>query len=204
MVTNEVKKSAFAVIAATLEKYGPDFDFGKLRAAEFPNVPASTWYRWVAKIRATGIPVRAAVAAMKARKRKTSEKQMQEIERKAISFLPTAVSPGDVTQQSIIDVTKKINDCMAHADAVLALCLDGAGKVTNPDLYLRASRHHLDAMRTASAVADTLNDVKRTEEYHRAIFEVLRKRDPTIVNEILGDLKKLSAGNMFSIGGGWS
>ena len=204
MVDEKDKKRAFSIIAATLEKYGPDFDFGQLRAAEFPGVPASTWYRWVTRIRATGVPVRAAVAAMKARKVKSSNAKMKEIERQAIAFLPPSVSPGDVTQHSLIDVVRKINDCMAHADAVLALCVDANGKISNPDLYLRASRHHLDSMRTASAVADTLNDVKRTEEYHRAIFEVLRKRDPTIVNEILGDLKKLSAGNVFSIGGGWS
>ena len=204
MVIEKDKKRAFAVIAATLEKYGPDFDFGQLRAAEFPGVPASTWYRWVTRIRATGVPVRAAVAALKARKGKTSSDKMQEIERQAIAFLPPTVSPGDVTQQSLVDVTKKINDCMGHADAVLNLCLDVDGKVTNPDLYLRASRHHLDAMRTAAAVATVLNDVSRVEQYHAAIFAVLRKRDPTIVSEILGDLKKLSAGNVFSIGGGWS
>lgn len=205
MVSSQVKKSAFAAIAAMLEKYGNEFDFYQLRTADFPGVPVSTWYRWLSKIRSTGAPARAAVAAMKMRKpKKISERQMKEVERKAVAFLPPAVTPGDVTQQSLIDVTKKINDCLAHADAVLDLCINEEGKITNPDLYLRASRHHLESMRTAAAVASVLTDVNRVEQYHAAIFSALRKRDPTLVQEIVEDLRRLTRDNIFSIGGGWS
>ncbi|MFQ5644705.1 MAG: hypothetical protein ACE5FQ_13560 [Thiogranum sp.] len=56
--TKETRRQAQNAIARALSTNGPFFDLSRLWETKYPEVPRATWYRWVAKVRDSGVPGR--------------------------------------------------------------------------------------------------------------------------------------------------
>lgn len=194
-VDRETKEAAQRDIVQALQNHGTDYDWTFLRA-KYPEVPKPTFYRWVQKVQGSGAYVAAAAKEIKKTAPRRAKKATQNAEKLAarvVDQLPPAIRPEDVASTGFISVAEKINQCMQHADKVLALCEVEDGRIRNPKLYLQASKHMLSAMETAAKITAVLMDANRLEQFHRAIFERLRYRDPEVVALILEDLQALNA-----------
>jgi len=107
--------------------------------------------------------------------------------------LPEVVRPDDITGGTgFMSIVGRIQSCIQHAEKIVAYCEMDDGKIRNPKLYLIASRHILEAMKAAANISHQLMDAQRLEQFHQAIFNRLKERDPVLVEQILDDLDQLN------------
>jgi len=195
-VSNETRSEVQDRISRLLEQYGKDYNF-TLLLAEYPDVAKPTFYRWVNKIHSSGVPGQNAIR--KARKRvkhKTKKEDIKTVHQQAalavVEQLPTPPTVHETHGMSLDQVAVELNRCIDNANKVVEYAKREDGQVRNAKLLLTASEHLRRTIETSARLMEMLWDIKRTEQFHQAIFRRLKERDPAFVELILNDLKQLN------------
>lgn len=192
----ETRDNAKAAIASALAKHGKGYDWNRLRE-RYPDVPKTTFYRWMRQVEESGIPaqrtMRSARAAVTRKKRRIGDDQISsEIASEVVSKLPAVPSEKNLADISIHSLLTKLYDCVKNADDLLVHARGQDGSVRNAKLILNASEHMRRSAETISKIHTMVWDVHRTERLHQLIFDRLRQRDPELVQLILQDLKAVN------------
>ena len=182
-VSEEVKSRTIRQIKVVLEKYGDSGTEVSELQKSLTDVPRNSFYRWTRDIKNSGLQL------------KNTARNIKEIDiEKGVSDnLPVNITPDHIgARGGYLSVVDQIGKCVIHADNVLAQCEDSKGKIRNPKLYLQASKHILEAMKTASYISNQLMEAQKVEQFHQAILAHLKARDPELVELILMDLEQLN------------
>ena len=195
-VGNDTRDEVQARIAKLLEQYGKDYNF-TLLLAEYPDVPKPTFYRWINKIHSSGVPGQNAMRKARKRvKRKAKKDNIQAVHQQVavevIEHLPATPTVQETHGMSLEQVALELNRCIENANKVVEYAKREDGKVRNAKLLLTASEHLRRTIETSARLMEMLWDIKRTEQFHQAIFRRLKERDPAFVELILSDLKQLN------------
>ncbi len=196
-VSRETKQAVQKRISDALTQFGRRYDFAEI-LGDYPEIPKSTFYRWVRQIEASGVPAANAKAAITKAVCADiaafgSEETVINGDIEAISGrLPSEVHPGNLTGLQICEIAKRLHDCIKSADKIQKYALTSNGEVRNPKLLLLSSEHIRKTIETASKVTSQLFNFQATEQFHKAIFDRLGERDPTFVRQVLDDLTALN------------
>ena len=194
-MARETRTQAMRDITRALSRHGPAHDLRPLKSRKYADVPRATWWRWVAKVRDSGAPGRKAAKRIKKKVARRAKKldPKKSVAKDAEDQLPEVIRPSDISGDTgLISVVDRIQSCIQHAEKVVKWCEREDGSVRNPKLYLVASRHILEAMKTASSISHQLMDAQRIDQFHQAILNRLKERDPVLVEQILDDLERLN------------
>ncbi len=194
---NQVKQE----ISALLEKYGKGYDFSGLYKRYSEQIPKTTFYRWVRVINGSGVPAQKALrkarkrAAHKAKKQGIADKPAlaTEVAEEVIKVLPLVPDASDIVDVSLTEMGRKLGWCMAELEKIIEYSKSKDGKIRNAKMQMQAIEGLRRTIDSATRLMDLIWDIRRTEQFHRAIFNRLRERDPELVELILGDLKRLNA-----------
>ncbi len=192
---NETRRQAMKAITRILSRGGSKADVLDLRTQRYANVPSSTWHRWVSAVRDSGVPGRK--AAIRAKKRAT-RRTNTEPDPKATALkdtaeqMPEVIRVDDIAGTPMFRVIDRIRACVAHADEVLAHCKTIDGRLRNPKLYIQASRHHLEALKTSAYITDKLMEAQRLEAFHQAILDEIAKIDLALAERIIERLEQMN------------
>jgi hypothetical protein len=195
MARKYLKNNAFQDITDIIVTNGGSAkQFRALRDEKYSGVPESTWYRWVRTVKDSGVTAKLSALRVKRKAggRATANDVDASVAKEAVKHLPVKVTPDDIIPSGFLKVMDQIQLCMLRAEKVVQHCEADSGKIRNPKLYLQASRHILDAMKTASYISNQLMEAQRVEQFHQAILNRLKERDPIFVEEILEDLERLN------------
>lgn len=164
--------------------------------ADFPDVSDSSFWRAVTKFK------KGATGALGRSSKKATQRVIKEVHR-ANDLLPVNVAPGTVIQHGVqnvseaIDYLQQLNEALKAADllrdAALTVDADGNTKVKSTKTLMNSARIRLDSVKTASTVMVFLADVKRLEEFFKAVIEAVGQVSPETQEEILnrmGDLNR--------------
>jgi hypothetical protein len=184
---------AQAEIMQEMVDYGPGRDWSILWRSRYPDVKKPTWYRWVNAVKAGGVAAKAAAKTVKAKSdRRSRQAPKKSTRREVTASLPTVVSPNDVASSGILSVMNEVRNAVARAKRVLDMCETSEGKLRNPKLFLEASRHSMEALRTAAIVANQMMDAQQTERFHQAVIDCIEETDRDTAERILRRLKDLN------------
>lgn len=188
------REQACKDITRVLSRLGPRDDLRRMKEKKYPDVPRRTWQRWIEKVESSGAP---AIMAARRMKRKAAQRAGQpEPEESMVETvterLPPVIRPEDVAGTGLIPAMDIIQKCLEDARQVQSHCQAEDGRLRNPKLYIAASRHMLDVMRTASYVAKQLTDAQRIEQFHMAMLDEIRSVDPVVAERILDRLEKIN------------
>ena len=178
MSAKNKRASAQVKIMQEMVVYGPGRDWSILWRRSYPDVPKQTWYRWVSEVKAGGVAAKAAAEKVKKkadRNRQLPPKKSTRLE--VAATLPTVVTPNDVANNGISSVMAEIRKAVARAERVLNMCETADGKIRNPKLYLEASRHSLESLRTAAVVANQIMDTQNVEQFLQAMMDCIEEAD---------------------------
>ena len=194
-ISKPIRQQACKDIAQILSRHGPKYELNQYWQKKYSEVPQSTWYRWVKRVRDSGMPGKK--AAKRAKKRASQRAKQNDTKKSATMMvkdqLPEIVRPSDITDATgLISVVDRIQSCIQHAKKILAYCEMSNGEIRNPRLYLIASRHILESIKAAAKVSHQLMEAQRLEQFHQAILNRLKARDPVLVEQILSDLEQLN------------
>jgi len=193
-MAREARPQAMKDIARALARNGPEHDLRPLKSRKYADVPAATWWRWVKTVRDSGAPARKAAKRVKkhvAQRAKQADPAASITEAVA-EQLPAVVKPEDVACTGVISAMDRIKECMDDANRVKEFCRTESGKIRNPKLYLVASRHILDSMKTAATISRQLMDAQRLEQFHRAILDEISELEPEMAERVLDRLDRLN------------
>lgn len=185
-VEKKLKLKIINEIKSALSEFGENGTAIASIQKSHPNVAKNTFYRWVNKVKNGGAPAKK--TALEIKRIKTNKQEADE----ARAMMPANITPDDIGSIGYLNVVDQIGKCVGHADKVLAHCESDKERIRNPKLYLQASRHILDAMKTASYISTQLMEAQKIDQFHRAILKQLKTRDPELVELILMDLEQLN------------
>lgn len=209
MIDPERRKKVKAKIFAVLERQGykaTGFTWAEMME-KYPDIPKPTFYRWVKTLHERGAPAQNAIRqARKRRSRSAERKARQQSEYRArrdkdknleavaenLPVIPDIQDPETARNYSITDLLDRLGGCVTRAELLEQHALGDDGKVRNAKLLLQASEHMRKTADTIAKLHAMLWDVQRTEMLHRAIFRHLSRRDPTLVRDILADLRAVN------------
>lgn len=196
-VAGERKKEIKRRIVEALAQYGRTYDFAQL-LAEYPEVPKTTFYRWVRQIQATPVPTEEALASARAAVAADAQvlgseaavvDQDLQLIAQGMAEVPTAAA---LTGLNMMQIAARLRGLLANAVAMKVHAQGEGGKIRNPRLFLQASEHERRVLETASRLVDQSYDRNSIEQLHNALFARLRERDPEFVRVVLGDLRSLN------------
>ncbi|MBV9250327.1 MAG: hypothetical protein JO227_13915 [Acetobacteraceae bacterium] len=188
-----------AAVVAEAERIGPD-GFDKAAVVKKflgRGVSRATLYRWVDAVLATGKPGAAVVqkvkAAAKERAARTSD-PAEDAAAEAVEKLPAVVKVEDITgTHGPIPVIEKLGQCVRIAEKLIKHAETPEGGVRNAKLLLTASEHLRRTLETTVRLHEAIMDTVQVERFHEAVFNVLRRKDPMLVEEVLAELRALNA-----------
>lgn len=196
---SETKQEVMSKIRSALAQYGRAYDFALL-LAEYPDVPKTTFYRWVRQIEGTGAPAAQAIAEAREAVRQDavelgSESAVVARDLQSIAeTMPVVATAGDFSGLNIGEIARRLHSCLMTAATLKNHATGEDGKIRNPKLYLQASEHERRTLDTASRLADQIYDRNQLDQLFEAIFSRLRDRDPEVVRLILADLRAINNG----------
>ncbi|HFE38744.1 MAG TPA: hypothetical protein ENK06_10075 [Gammaproteobacteria bacterium] len=190
-----------AEIAHLLEKYGRNYNFGDLYRKHKDQVAHTTFYRWVKQIDDSGIPAQKAIrkakkrVARKAKKRGITDKPalVAEVATEVVEVLPAIPDASDIAGVSLTDMSHKLGWCMSELENIIEFTKRKDGGIRNPKMQMQAIEGLRRTIDSTTRLMEMLWDIRRTEQFHRAIFNRLSERDPELVELILADLTQLNA-----------
>lgn len=189
----KLRMAAQIDITREMVEYGPDRDWSILWRSRYPNVKKPTWYRWVNEIKSGGVAARKAAEVVKAKADRDKQLLPREnTEQRIIENLPELVRPGDVANTGFVPVMNEIQRAIDRANHLMDYCESDNGQIRNPKLYLMASRHVLESLRTAAQVSNQLMDAQQTERFHQAIIESIMDVDRELAERVIRRLKDLN------------
>ena len=187
-------------LVAEVERIGPEGVNRAAVAARFidRDVSERTLFRWCAEIMDGPAPARhieakvqEAVAA-----RAAAPDPAADLERDVSAVLPAkpvdvaaTMSVGDATALDFLGLLK---ECLADAEKLKAHALTDEGKIRNAKLLLQSSEHVRRTLETAARLQDSLIEVARVGQFHRAIFEMLREESPAFAERVVIRLRQLN------------
>jgi hypothetical protein len=196
-VSKQRKQEAQAKIAVALEKHGRGYNFAPIWR-EYPEVPETTFYRWVRVIDASGLP---SDRAMKKARRTIRQREKAAGSKTAVQGalveavaeeLPAVPDERNFSSMSVPKLLDRLEACISLAEELKEHARSATGGVRNAKLLLQASEHARRTADTISKLYAMLWDVQRTEALHQTIFKRLRERDPELVLLILQDLERIN------------
>ncbi|MBA1444847.1 MAG: hypothetical protein M3H12_00360 [Chromatiales bacterium] len=168
-------------IAEWIETRGTNLEVEKFRA-RFPEVSRATFYRWVKTARISAAHKEASNTVNVAQELKN------ETANAVRTALPIVVTPETVSPIADSNVISIIHECINSAKEAVAHCRTD-GRILNFKGFLQANRALLSSIETLTKVSERLMDMQKIEELHAAVFEEIRKADPTTARRILGVCK---------------
>jgi len=161
----------------------------------FPDVSESSFWRAITKFK------KSATGALGRQSKRQTQRVIKEVHR-AKDLLPVGLAPGTVIEHGVnnvseaIDYLQHLNEALKAADmlrdAALSEDADGKVKVKSTKTLMNSARIRLDAVKTASAVMVFLADVKRLEEFFRAVIDVVGEESPDAQEKILMRMSELN------------
>ncbi len=199
--SKELKEQAQKEISALLEKYGKDGDFGTLYKKYSDEVPKSTFYRWVRSISASGVPAQKALRKAKKRVvRKAKKKNIKTkpelslvVSQEVVEVLPMVPDASDIAGVSLTEMSRKLSWCMSELERIIEYSKSKDGSIRNAKMMMQAIEGIRRTIDSTTRLMEMLWDIRRTEQFHTAIFNRLKARDPEFVELILADLKQINA-----------
>lgn len=189
----EIRTAALNDITREMVKYGQDRDWSILWRSKYSAVKKPTWYRWVNEVKGDGVAGRKAAKAVKAKAKRDSQLLSQKnIVQELSDTLPEIVRPGDIANTGIIAVMDEINKAISRANRVIDICETADGRIRNPKMYLAASKHSLEALRTAAQVADQLMNAQKADRFLTAVFDCINDVDRELAERIVVRMRDLN------------
>lgn len=200
-VSKELKEQAKKDIFDLLEKYGRDGDLPGLYLKYKDDIPKSTFYRWIRDVHASGAPVQKALrkakkrVAKKARKKGIKEKAdiVVEVAGEVVDALPVVPDAEDIAGVGLTEMSRKLAFCMTELERIIEYSKNAEGKIRNAKMMMQAIEGLRRTIDSTTRLMEMLWDIRRTEQFHKAIFNRLRERDPEFVELVLADLKQINA-----------
>lgn len=196
-IAGDRKKEIKQRIVEALAQYGRQYDFAQL-LAECPDVPKSSFYRWVRQLQASAAPAEEARAAATAGVAQDvqvlgSEAAVVDRDLQLIAQeMPEVPTAAALTGLNMGQISGRLRGLLANAEAMKAHAKGADGKIRNPKLYLQASEHERKVLETASRLVEQSYDRHSVEQLHQALFARLRERDPIFVRTVLDDLEAIN------------
>ena len=193
-INKDLKNKVIQKITDILEKDGTDTKAINELRKNYPDISKTTFYRWVNKIKASGEPANKAALRIKrkAAVNQRADRREKGIDNRLTEVLPVKVTPNDICPSGYLNAVDQIRQCVGHAEKVIEHCRTKDGKIKNPKLYIQASKHILDGMKTAACVSGQIMEAQKVEKFHQAILSKLKEKDPAFVEEVLEALDKLN------------
>lgn len=199
-VSKELKNKVQSEISGLLVKYGNDVDFSVLYKKYTDQVPQSTFYRWTKAIHASGVPAQKAIRTAKKRANRKSAKKKTATKKylaraaaaEVVEALPLAPDASIITGLTLNQMSEKLSTCMNELESLMAHAKNSEGKIRNARLLMQAIEGTRRTIDSSTRLMEMLWDIRRTEQFHKAIFNRLKERDPAFVELILTDLRQIN------------
>ena len=199
-VNKELRAEVQTEIAHLLEKYGRNYNFGDLYRKYEGRITQTSFYRWVKQIDDSGIPAQKAIrkakkrVARKAKKKniKTKPALAAEVATEVVEVLPAIPDASDIAGVSLTEMSRKLGWCMSELEKIIEFTKRKDGGIRNPKMQMQAIEGLRRTIDSTTRLMEMLWDIRRTEQFHRAIFNRLKERDPEFIELILTDLKQIS------------
>lgn len=195
-VTKELREQVQSEILSALSTYGKRADFVAIRARH-SQIAKSTFYFWVKRAEASGIPQQRALQAVQAAvasdvvKLGSVEAVVEQDAGKVVALVPRGPRASDLIGLNIVEISELLRRCRKIAEEVEAYARTADGKIRSPKMLMLAAEHLRRLVETAARVQQQLFDEQAMDDLHRAIFKVLATRDKDVVRLILDEIDSL-------------
>lgn len=173
------REDVILAIKAAIHKYGIEAG-PKIAREQYPDVPRSTWYRYLKAAQAS--PIDVAVAQAK----------------KASKHLPAAPSPAYIAEKPVearknIDMMSRLESLYADAEMLRAYAMTPDGeRIRVPTFFAQSIKLRADLLETALKAVQEVWDLQRMQRFYDTILDEIGNVDPELQRRIVERLQELN------------